>query len=487
MDILFDIIESLNKEEIRFFKLFAHRQQAFSDRKDLRLLDMARKYPIDEGEDKIYRKLYGNGDKNAFYRLKNRLAEDLNKSLFLQHYNSDDLLYLYHLMMISRIYASKSRHNLALHYLKKAENRALKIENLEILDIIYGEFIQLSHQILSINPENYVDLRKKNSDSLNHLRQMDDMLAVVSYRLKVTQNFGEKQESLLGLLEHTTNQFMQDQSLKKSARFRFKLYSLVSQLLLQRKDYVSLESYLATVWRDFSRENLFNRNNHETKLQILTYLVNSLFKNGKTKQSLDYAEQLHLAMKEFNNLLYERFEIFYYNALVNNYSTFDLEKAITILHEMQQNKNLQKVPFYEIFIYLNLATSYFDLGQFNQAIRNLNKLYLISSYKNADASLKFKIAVAELMIRFEIGDMEFWQYRHEQITRANQDEMKKNGNRKEVELLVLLNESLKYDHRLSAKNMKPKIIQFIDSWKGSEDENEIIKCSNWLNEKILSV
>ena len=35
-------------------------------------------------EDKIAAKLYGE-NKNAFYRLKNRLLTDLNKSLLLQH------------------------------------------------------------------------------------------------------------------------------------------------------------------------------------------------------------------------------------------------------------------------------------------------------------------------------------------------------------------------------------------------------------------
>lgn len=484
MDILYEIIESLNKEEIRFFKLIAHRQQASFDRKDIQLLDFSRKNSGEEAEEKIFRKLYGDGDKNAFYRLKNRLVEDLNKSLFFQHFNTDDKLYLYHLLMISRIYASKSRYRLSFHFLRKAETLAMKMENIEALDLIYGEFIFLSYQNLSIDPEKYILLRKSNSDALNRLRQMDDMLAVLAYRLKITQNFGEKQDSLLALLEETTQQFMHDSNLRKSSRFRFKLYSMVSQLLLQRKDYVSLEAYLTDTWTSFSEEGLFNKNNHDTKLQMLTYLVNSLFKNGKIKESLAYGEKLYEAMKEFNNLHYERYEIFYYNSLVNNYATIDIRKAISILEEMQQKNNLKKDPFYEIFIYLNLATCYFDIKQFNNAIRNLNKLYQINSYKTADASLKFEIAVSELMIRYELGDMDFWQYRHDQIVRAHQDELKKDAHRKEAALLKLMNESLKISGGLSGREMKSRIVEFLKSWSESEDENEIIKCSNWLNEKL---
>lgn len=483
MDILFEIADSMSKEELRFYKVFALRQGQSDDRKDLRLLDLIRQSQ-DADDEKLFIKLYGAGDKNAYYRLKGRLIDDLNRCLFLQHYDADDGLYLYHLMMITRIYASRNRHQLALHFLKKAENRAAKLENNELLDIIYGEFIQLSHQLLTINPETYIEKRKNNSENLARLRQMDDLLAMVSYRLKVTQNFGDAENSLLEILESTTQQFNLDEKLRNSARFRFKIYSLVSQLLLQRKDFQNLESYLLKTYREFSDEQLFNRNNHDTKLQMLTYIVNSLFKNNKVKQSLEFAEALHKAMQDYQHLHYERFEIFYYNALVNNYSTSDVEEAIRILLEMQENKRLIRMPFYEMFIYLNLATSYFDLGQFSQAIRSLNRLYLLENYKKADITLKFKIAVAELMIRFELADMDFWNYRHEQICRDFKTILSHPANLKEVELLHLLQEATSLHGGLKHRNLQKKLLAFKSRWLGDDHEDEIIKYINWLNDSI---
>lgn len=483
MDILFEIVDSLAKEELRFYQLFAHRQGLNKERKDIRLLNLARQAESAD-EDQLFRKLYKNGEKNAYYRLKNRLIEDLNRSLFLQHYDRDDVLYLYHLMMISRIYASKSRHELAFHFLKKAESRALKIENNELLDIIYGEFIQLSHQLLTINPEPYIEFRKRNSESLARLRQMDDLLAMVSYRLKVTQNFGDRENALLDILEATTQQFTIDKGLRDSPRFRFKLYSLVSQLLLQGKDFLNLESYVKQTYADFSKEHLFNRNNHDMKLQMLTYITNSLFKNGKIDESLHYASLLHQAMEEFQSMHYERFAIFYYNALVNNYSTLDVEKAIGLLHEMQEKKELIRIPFYEMFIYLNLATSYFDLQQFSQAIRNLNRLYLLDSYKKADISLKFKIAVSELIIRFELGDMDFWNYRYEQIRRSFKMQLQDSAHKKETELLSLMQAASNKHGGMKAKELKVKCEAFCSAWMSADHEDEIIKYGTWIHEKI---
>jgi tetratricopeptide (TPR) repeat protein len=486
MDLLPQIVGGLSKEEVRFFKIFAHRQDTNDLRKDIKLFDFIRKHK-EEGEDKIVKQLYGTGDKNAYYRLKNRLADDINTALVLQHHTDDEGLQLLRLLQVVRIYLSKNQHNLALYFLKKAEQKAKKIEHLELLDIIYGEFIQLSHTLMIINPEEYIALRKENSEDLSRLRQMDDMLAVVSYRLKITQNFGAKENSLLDLLEQITNQFSADQATRNSSRFRFKLYSLVSQLLLQKKDYQSLETYLLQTWGDFNREKLFTRNSHDIRLQMLTYIVNTLFKNGKVQESLKYAELLRETMLQFNKQLYDKYEIFYYNALVNNYSTFDIPKAIKLLQEMQQLENVKKLPFYELFIYINLATSYFDMKNFSQAIKNLNKAYLLDSYAKADATLKFKIAVAEMIIRYELGDLDFWKYRYDQIIKEFKNELEGNNHSAERLMLSIVSSSIDLNNGLRSREIRNEIHELIQLLESQSEEDEIIKYSRWLKEKIHAV
>lgn len=482
MDVLHQIIEGLSKEEIRFYKLFAHRQQAGDDRKDLRLLDMLRKQSGDD--DTLFRKLYPDGDKNAYYRLRNRLIEDINRSLHLQHYQDDELLQLLHLYTMVRLFSSKGQHSLAVHFLKKAEQKAIKAEHLELLDLIYGEFIRLSHELLIIDPEQYIRLRQENQEALRRLREMDDLLAVVSYRLKITQNFDDKENSLTAILERATSGFSQDTSLLHSARFRIKLYSLVSQMLLQKKDYPELEKYLLKTYDTFCADHIFTRNTHETRLQMLTYLVNCLFKNGKVKASLAYAEMLREAMDAFNQLHFDKYEIFYYNALVNNYSTFDIPRAIEILQQMLQARTLKKNPFYELFVYLNLATSYFDLKQYSQAIKSLSKVYLLDAWEKADASVGFRVAMAELIIRHELGDMEFWHYRRDQLLRLFSDRFQNTEHQKERELLALMEQAAPLEEKLRSRKMRPALEAYLHRWKHTEQEGEIIRYLPWIQDKL---
>ena len=58
MDILGNIIETMDKEEMRHYRLFSSRFQSGENRKDWMLLDAIRKNPEAYDEEKIFRKLY---------------------------------------------------------------------------------------------------------------------------------------------------------------------------------------------------------------------------------------------------------------------------------------------------------------------------------------------------------------------------------------------------------------------------------------------
>src|ERR1035437_937365 len=155
MDILNQIVETMNKEEVRHLKMYFARV-SFEDRKDIALFDYIRKAGEKYNEEKIVSSIYSNGeDKNSFYRLKNRLMDDISKSITLQYFNTDESNSILYLLGISKFYFSKNKFIIALHFLKKAESKASKLEQFQFLDLIYSDFIRLSHELVSVNPEIY--------------------------------------------------------------------------------------------------------------------------------------------------------------------------------------------------------------------------------------------------------------------------------------------------------------------------------------------
>lgn len=483
MDILPSVIHRMTRDEVRFFKLFSGRSHDRSDRLDKRLFDLIRHAGEGYDDNRTFERLYGQGNKNAYYRLKNRLLQDVGKSLTLQHFDDDDTVHALHLLGLAKFHLGRSNTRAAHYYLRRAESEANRLSQYELLDLIYGDLIRLSHEQVSVNPEAYIRLRRENQERIRQVRAIDDLLAAVSYRMRVTQNFGTGKNPVLPLLEKIVNEYAHDQALLRNPQVRFRLYEAVTRILLQKRDYPALEAYLLGAWKEFNDARLFNRGNHDAKLQMLVFIVNTLFKNGKSKESLRYAEILHDAMEEHQRLLYGKYLFFYYNARVINYSKLDKDQAIAILQEMKENERVRSTPFYEMFVYLNLAVLYFDKGEFAQSIRQLSRLFLLDAYRDADRSLRFKIAIAELMIRYELNDEELLERKLREAKKDYRDLIAKRQHPREVKMLGIIQRMLESSNLRKDKVLQKQIQELVGTTSETED-TEILQYGNWLRGKL---
>ena len=79
MSILNQLVGFMSKEDVRHLKLYLNRTRSNKDnRKDVELFDYIRKTGQKYDESRIFQKLYDSKDKNALYRLKNRLLASGN-------------------------------------------------------------------------------------------------------------------------------------------------------------------------------------------------------------------------------------------------------------------------------------------------------------------------------------------------------------------------------------------------------------------------
>lgn len=478
MNQVYKIIETLSKEECRNFKILLKRTNNNEQRKDVALFDYVRKNDLTSLEEAVFVKKYYNNDKNAFYRLKNRLQHDINKSLLFLHHNTDDYLTTVNYFLIARLFNKKASFQLTFEYLLEAEKRAIKNEFFDLLDIIYNDLINLSIETVKFNPSPFIEKRKENKILLNTIQQIDDKLASLTYKIKTTQNYANSASNKM--LEDDLYALVENTELKQSKQLQFKVYHSLSKILLQQHNYLMLEIYLKKTYNQFYKNKLFTKSTHETKLQMITYLVNSLFKNEKIEESLQYTEKLHQAMQEFNNLFYNKYLFYYYNSLVINYQVTDKPKAITILEEAKSNKEIQALPIYNLFIYLNLAVLHFDLGKFSQAKSSLVKLKQQADFKNLDVVLQFKVSIVELMIIYELNDIDLFDY---QLKNLKRDfiTIQQNTIDRDVDFVELIE---KLEH-LNSKEIKSAVVEFEQKYSNNnQTDSDIINYNNWLRAKI---
>lgn len=483
MNTLLEVIHSLNKEESRFFKLYAGRTNSSNLRKDLMLFD-AFKRSENPDEEKIAKKLYGE-NKNAYYRLKNRLLSDLNKSLTLQHISHEaDLSILQHLLL-ARVFNQKRMYKIAVLYLHKAEKRAKQIEAFELLNIVFNELLKLSHDNASIDVEHYIEERKLNNKRLHTLQEIDDILAAVMYRVRSAQNFSGKNAAILELLENTVADFSQNTEVKSSSKLRIKIYQAVSRVLLQRHDFKALEEYLKHTIEEFTTDNLFNKQTHEIKLQMLTYLVNCLFKNSKLEDSLKHTKRLKESMQEFDGFLHDKFLFYYYNSLVINYSKLDKEKAIEILEKAKTESIIKKSNYNYFFVYSNLALLYFDKGKFKPAIKHLSRIMLHQGFLDFARSFQIKILAAELIIRYEIGDSDYLEQRIKQVRKDYHELLSKPEFEREVLLINILSELIYTTNIRNNKKLMQLVTLLLEKISQEDaDDADVINYNKWLVDKI---
>ena len=392
------IIDSLSKEEVRFFKLFLNRTVR-KNRKDLDLFDYMRKQKGNYNTKDLLKKLKTNA--GNYYTIKNRLYHELNNSMVWQYIWKDNQSKSFSYVLLGRLYKNKGELDLAFHFFQKAEKEAIESDLYELLSMIYSEIIQLSHELLSINVDNFIQLKRDNMKILSEIDEIDLLLAKIMYDVKTKQNYSNSEDSLVELIKTKFNKISKQNNLLKSSRFRIRLFNMYSRLLLQKRDYKTLENFVIKSYDEFENEKLFDRSNHNDKLTILTYIANCLFKTNKNKQSLKYAELLLNSMQEYDGLLYDKYLFFYYNILVSNYSVTHKEKALNYLDKASNNEVIKKLPSYNSFIYLNRSLIYYDQDKFKKSKQNISRLIMQKDFLLLDQSFQLKILITSIIICYK--------------------------------------------------------------------------------------
>lgn len=397
---LTELIKSLNKEEIRHFKLVSQSVKNSSSRLDLDLFDSIRYDKGGLGEDGFRLKLYAGKD-NAFYRLKNRLHSKVARSLLLLH-SADDLHHeTLEFVLLAKLWHGRGKYQLSFYYLKKAEKKAIDLDNFDYMNIIYQEFVKLSYHISEIQPSEIIEKQRDILEKQRKINELNNVLAIVIHQLKKTQNMTKGSDAINELLRITVERYSTDESLQSSFQFRYTLYQAISQFLIQQNSFEALRDYVQKTLIEFESDELFSKTNHDKKLQMLTYLVNASFKSGKEKMSLEYTEILYDEMMRFGKLHYQKYLIFYYQSLVINFSESQPQRAIRILEEVRDDSYFLSDPYYTQFVHFNLAILYFKLDHTDRAIGSLDTLLQSQFFSEFDQSFREQMIVLKLIILYE--------------------------------------------------------------------------------------
>ena len=421
MDSLLEIIKNLKKEEIRNFKIFSKRFHRQEDIKITTLFDLVRSGSYDDDEKGMISKLFVQ-DKdvsNAYYRLKNRLKTELEKSLLNLHHNLDEKIETINLVTLSSIFSYKGQYDLSLYYLKKAEKIALHNEYYDLLDFIYSQIIELTYNFDfdKINPLEYIEKRKENTQKNSVFMEANNAIAAIRYSLSKS-NLSSAED-----IDHVLQKTLEDLNIASEVynipNVKLKIHYFIRSILLQNKDFAKLEKYLIESLDAFEEEKIFIKSTHMPKISLITWIVNALMVNKKWNDAIVYTERLHEELNKFNKLYYDNFIWTYYQSLISIYiSSNRVDDAIKLsldIIELTANKGLHS--FYEFSTHGNLALCYYFNKNTSEGIKVLSRLFLKDVYPKFSSENQFSISIIEIILHYENANLDYVTYRIGEIRR----------------------------------------------------------------------
>jgi len=480
------IINTLNKEEIRSFKLYSSRiSSGDGDNKTVKLFDLIKYEGADEFNNDIVKLLFPKGNINAYYRLKNRLLNDIEQSLLLIHRSKDDRFNLYKLIELANVFRYKSNYEVAFSYLLKAEKKAKQSEHLDLLNVIYDEINALAKDYYKIDPEIYITKKKENSALHRQKLQSEYLISTVSYKL-VNSNYDFKTADLQQELEEIRNSLALDPEVTQSLDVQFSVHKIIRTSLLQEKDWESLEKYLVDTYNDFEKNKFFNKKYFENTFTILNWIVNVSSINLKFEQSREYAEILNSNLEKFSKKFYHKYLWMYHQSRVINGSFLgENDSVIELLEEIAANPKLKGTNFYDVFIYVNLAVGYFNADNYDAGLKSLVPVLQGDSFEALAKSLQLSINLVNLILHYANGDTMYLVNKISDVRRIFRKELKQENFAREKALIAIIRTMSTSADGAKGKRVQAQIQKFIDSSpKFEPGSNEAISYRLWL-ESIL--
>jgi hypothetical protein len=410
LDILEKVIVNLTSDEVRRFKILSNRFKAEDEKKLIVLFDLVRSDKYGDEEQSIVKELYTLNNaqtRNRYYRLRNKLLENIEKSLTFYHFKYKDSIHAYYDIQLSIMFRERGGYQLAQYFLKKAEKKARELDQFHILEQIYHEYTQLAMKDIELDIEEVLARRRSNLEKVRILRRNSEALAIITQQLKAS-NFAREKASILELLEKTKKNVEASADIFHSTEGKIQLFRTVSALLLQKEAYGQLVTYAETAIHELESNHQFNNDNHADRLFMRLWLINALF---KTCDFVRTEEQLRIFEGEM--VMYKKQNYYTYLFNYTNVRTNVLkclgrnDEAGVLIRQNLLVRELRSDAENLAHLTLDLADHQFLSRDFAAAAATIADLKKLEGYDLLSDQARMFLDVFEMVVQLELEKYDF--------------------------------------------------------------------------------
>ncbi|WNJ21178.1 hypothetical protein [Pontibacter sp. G13] len=485
MDILERIIENLTSDEVRRFKILSNRFKADEEKKLLILFDAIRAGKFKESEEDVIKQFYGSSGakaRNSYYRLRNKLMNNLEKSLLFYHFNYKNSIESYSYIQLAVLFRERGLYRESFYNLRKAERVAEQQDQFQVLEVVYDEMVKLAvHHDVDI--ESVITKRRENQKHIDILRASSEVLGMVTQSL-LKRNFGrsKKSVSVIDTLEGIKQQLEEHKDIFHSTSGKMMILKAVASILIQKSAFQELADYAKKTFDEFNDDGQFNKDNHASRLMLRIWRINSLHKLLKIADASEELEFLGEELQMFKRQNFGEYAFHYYSArLFNLKVSGDLDAYGDLLEEALTLPEIKGNALQEVYMLISMVDLLFCKSLHPQASEVFLQIKAHKGYVQLGEELQFYVQIYELVNLYQGRNYEDAERQHKAFKKSCKKLLKDEFFQREakfVEIIMRLNAAA-----IAGKNvfLKSAYRNFVDEFEASEvGGNQIMQFESYL-------
>lgn len=356
MHSLSEIVEIMNSDDKKEFLNYLNKKNKRSDVKNISYFKILETDDINN-KNKLFK---NDKNKDAYHALRKRLYENLIEFLSNRTFekNTDETHKASRFLVLSRFFLENNVENEALKFLKKAEEKAIQLEQFSLLNEIYQTQIQYLHLFDELNLDFLKEKIEFNVNQLEKESKFNFAYAFLRKELKEIHhqnkivNFKELIEETL---EKSGLSFEEIITYKSLYQFLF----IANEFGNIHQNFSLLEPFVKSGYEFLESRKINSENHLFYHIQIVYFLANYHFRINQNKKSEQFLDEMMKLMLQKNQQFYKYFYSKYLLVYtLNLHFSGNSELAIEKI-EFTFKNDLKKIKVEDLYdLKLSLASFY---------------------------------------------------------------------------------------------------------------------------------
>jgi hypothetical protein len=489
MDDLQTILQTLTLEDQKEFSLFVKRHKDRNNRKDLELFRLLVGNQKSESE-RIIKTLYPE-DANAvaYYALRKRLMQHLADFVLLKQIKEDQTAAtsIRGMLSLAGYMFGMQQHRTAWNVLKKAERAAQTNHQFDLLNLVYNLQIEWAASEYADPLGKVLEKWKTNKAKADEDERANIAASIIAQKLNEIKQ-QDREISFESLINKVLQEYALTEVATKSPRLLFKLMSIARSAILVKKEFYSFEPYIISQYSEMEQKGGFLPAHQAYKAGLLYMIAQTLYRNRKFTESLQYLEYLSRELASGQRGMYQEYYPRYVLLSAANHSFLqEGAKAVALTESLLANKQITLTARDQLNARFNLSFYYFQQGLYKKANQQLLGIHHSDKWceKRMGREWMLKKHVSELILQYEMGNIDLALNKARSIERSFGDMLRKDSYKNVGSYLQLVRQLIDKPGALKQEEFNSLADRYLHFAPAEQEDIHFISFYAWLKSKML--